>query len=216
MQKLTLSCAVNNLTVSQADGQRAGIPSTALKTPPEHGAEYVVNLEVFHQLGCLVSMHFHGYVSIRRGLQDHLFRTSYAKSLTTTTNITSPSMVKVSQTAKISSWHTPVSPSPRSSFIRLGWLTKVCLGHCIDLLRQRLMCTADVTLLPFTWAASTPWVPHPKVPIAMPDFDHHNHMCRDFDAVVEWAQERQKPELFKNPKVKYTVQEGERVVDYVP
>jgi len=57
----------------------------------------------------------------------------------------------------------------------------VHLDHCIELLRQSLMCTADVGLITFDWVADhrRPW----------PDFSTQ-HRCRNYDAIVDWNQER--------------------------
>ncbi|EPS98712.1 hypothetical protein FOMPIDRAFT_1031360 [Fomitopsis schrenkii] len=54
---------------------------------------------------------------------------------------------------------------------------RVHLDHCIDLLRQTLMCSADVGLITFDWVAEkhNPW----------PNFSTL-HRCRNFDRVVEW------------------------------
>ncbi|KZT69728.1 hypothetical protein DAEQUDRAFT_726394 [Daedalea quercina L-15889] len=54
---------------------------------------------------------------------------------------------------------------------------RVHLDHCIELLRQSLMCTADVGLITFDWVAEhrNPW----------PNFSTQ-HRCRNFDKLVEW------------------------------
>ncbi|KAH9828729.1 uncharacterized protein C8Q71DRAFT_792669 [Rhodofomes roseus] len=56
---------------------------------------------------------------------------------------------------------------------------RVHLDHCIELLRQSLMCTADVGLITFNWVGNhrTPW----------PDFSTQ-HRCRNFDKIVDWNQ----------------------------
>ncbi len=58
--------------------------------------------------------------------------------------------------------------------------------HCLDILRQQLMCTVDVGLLGQVWWDRT-------LAKAFPDFNTV-HVCRDFDAVRKWAEERQAPE----------------------
>jgi hypothetical protein len=48
------------------------------------------------------------------------------------------------------------------------------------------MCTFDIGVLGQVWI-------HPDEPEAYVDFNTR-HMCRDFEAVRRWAQERQMPE----------------------
>ena len=55
------------------------------------------------------------------------------------------------------------------------------LEHCVDVIRQRLMCTADASVVTFRWVKglSTPY----------PNF-HTGHMCRNYEGLLDWAQER--------------------------
>lgn len=56
------------------------------------------------------------------------------------------------------------------------------IDHCADLLRQKIMCDADVGLIPQLWIRdrSIPWPVFSTV-----------HQCRDFDAVLDWVDEHQ-------------------------
>lgn len=54
-------------------------------------------------------------------------------------------------------------------------------GHCLDMLRQQLMCTADTGVLGQIWIAG----PEPFV-----DFNT-KHKCRNFEAVRQWAEDHQ-------------------------
>jgi hypothetical protein len=58
-------------------------------------------------------------------------------------------------------------------------------AHCLDILRQHLMCTVDIGVLGQVW-----W--NKKAPAAFPDFNT-KHICRDFEGVRRWAFERQAP-----------------------
>jgi len=51
------------------------------------------------------------------------------------------------------------------------------IDHCIEILRQNLMCTADVGLVTYEWVEgfSEPY----------PDFSTW-HKCRNFDKVLDW------------------------------
>ncbi|KAI1192459.1 hypothetical protein F5X97DRAFT_329620 [Nemania serpens] len=56
------------------------------------------------------------------------------------------------------------------------------LDHCIDNLRQKLMCDADAGILTYVWVKG-----HPA---PFPDFSVQ-HKCRDFDALKDWVTEHQ-------------------------
>ncbi|KAJ5772372.1 hypothetical protein N7520_002901 [Penicillium odoratum] len=63
-----------------------------------------------------------------------------------------------------------------------GTLQSMHMDHCIDVLRQSTMCEADVTPIPFVRSYFGCGV-FPNI-IA-------THTCRDFDAIVQWAKERE-------------------------
>ncbi|OSX59827.1 hypothetical protein POSPLADRAFT_1149671 [Postia placenta MAD-698-R-SB12] len=56
------------------------------------------------------------------------------------------------------------------------------LDHCIEMLRQVVLCTADVGLVTYDWVEG---YRHPH-----PDFNTW-HKCRDVDKVVEWSNEHE-------------------------
>ncbi|TVY34181.1 Oxidase [Lachnellula subtilissima] len=57
--------------------------------------------------------------------------------------------------------------------------------HCMDVIRQQLMCMPDTGVLGQVW-----W--DPKDPKAFVDFNTR-HKCKNFDAIRQWAQDRQMP-----------------------
>jgi hypothetical protein len=59
-------------------------------------------------------------------------------------------------------------------------------AHCLDILRQQLMCTIDTGVLGQVWT-------NPKAPTAFVDFNTR-HRCKNFDAIRAWAEEHQLPE----------------------
>ncbi|KAK5139989.1 hypothetical protein LTR04_003219 [Oleoguttula sp. CCFEE 6159] len=59
-------------------------------------------------------------------------------------------------------------------------------AHCLDILRQQLMCTVDIGVLGQVW-----W--NKDEPTAYPDFNT-KHKCRNFDAVRQWAETHQAPD----------------------
>ena len=56
--------------------------------------------------------------------------------------------------------------------------------HCIEMLRQKLTCDADVGIVTHTWVArrETPW----------PNFNTL-HKCRNYAGVVQWSEKHQAP-----------------------
>ena len=55
------------------------------------------------------------------------------------------------------------------------------LEHCIEILRQSVMCRADTTLITFGWGHT--------VKLPQPDFTLE-HTCADWNALDDWARER--------------------------
>ncbi|EED83399.1 predicted protein [Postia placenta Mad-698-R] len=55
------------------------------------------------------------------------------------------------------------------------------IDHCIEMLRQQIMCTGDTGLVTFHWVEGhvSPW----------PDFNTW-HQCRDYEKIMEWRDER--------------------------
>ncbi|KAJ6526814.1 hypothetical protein B0H19DRAFT_970486, partial [Mycena capillaripes] len=99
-------------------------------------SQYLVQLEVFHQLHCLNQ--------IRKALHHHY----YDRTLD-------------SASAAL------LDPAP--------------LAHCLNFLRQSLMCAADISPLVWQWNPG-----HKRAEIR---FDIV-HSCRNFDKVADWARER--------------------------
>lgn len=52
------------------------------------------------------------------------------------------------------------------------------MDHCIDSLRQSLMCSSDLAPIPYAWNTKY----QQNMPIAAT-----THTCRDFEAIKEWA-----------------------------
>jgi len=84
---------------------------------------------------------------------------------------------------------------------------KFHVSHCLDIIRQQLMCTVDVGVLGQVWI-------HPKAPEAYVDFNTR-HMCRGFEAIRRWAEERQMPAEIAADWLE-PPEEGDRVYDEMP
>ena len=72
----------------------------------------------------------------------------------------------------------------------IDFYAKVSLltDHCVDILRQVVMCTADVTLITGVWVEGYPRL--------SADFNTQ-HKCRDYEALIEWNREQaNRPESY--------------------
>lgn len=74
----------------------------------------------------------------------------------------------------------------QGAFKNEEFIVKYHVSHCLDILRQQLMCAVDVGMLGQVWV-------HPEAPEAFVDFNTR-HKCRNFEAIRSWAEERQMPE----------------------
>lgn len=63
------------------------------------------------------------------------------------------------------------------------------VDHCIDTLRQTLMCHGDIALHTFDW------IPGRRIP--WPNFNVV-HECRNFEAIYDWAEKNSVPTLAGN------------------
>ncbi|KAM4057530.1 hypothetical protein HRG_014430 [Hirsutella rhossiliensis] len=84
--------------------------------------------------------------------------------------------------------------------------------HCLDYIRQAIMCNADITPVTNSW--------HESAGVFGPDFDTR-HTCRNFDAVVEWALARtvsarqEQGRGSETARDEINVMEGERLKSWI-
>ena len=62
------------------------------------------------------------------------------------------------------------------------------LEHCLELLRQSLMCNADMSIITFHWGHLQ------ATPLANWTFPH---TCKSWDAIEDWASQRHVERLFE-------------------
>lgn len=73
-------------------------------------------------------------------------------------------------------------------FVNSEYIVQIHATHCLDMLRQVLMCNPDVGVLGQVW-----WQPEGEPnPMAFVDFNT-KHRCRDYEGIREWAKEHQMP-----------------------
>lgn len=83
------------------------------------------------------------------------------------------------------------SAKARTLLLLSHWLNRSSVDHCIEMLRQVIMCNTDVNLIP------TQWVHGRDRPY--PNFNT-KHVCRNYEAILQWAIEHQvQPGLMTKP-----------------
>jgi Mycotoxin biosynthesis protein UstYa len=75
----------------------------------------------------------------------------------------------------------------------------------MDVIRQRLMCTADTELHPYIWAGDPPHV--------TPDFNRM-YKCRNYNDIQEYANQKQAQWGPNGPDV--APEEGALILDAIP
>ncbi|KAL1610822.1 hypothetical protein SLS60_002493 [Paraconiothyrium brasiliense] len=83
------------------------------------------------------------------------------------------------------------------------WLEHV--DHCVDMLRQKLMCDADSGLITYSWLKNH-YNPHPNFNV--------QHKCRDYDRLLD-ASAKHGFDMERLPKEGVRRPEHENVVDFV-
>lgn len=77
----------------------------------------------------------------------------------------------------------------------------------MDIIRQQLMCMPDTGILGQVW-----W--DPAAPKAFVDFNTE-HKCKNFDAIRQWAQDRQIPEQVADDFLQ-PPKEGDTIYEEIP
>jgi hypothetical protein len=95
----------------------------------------------------------------------------------------------------------------KGAFLNEDHIVRYHVSHCLDIIRQQLMCTPDTGLLGQVW-----WdVDHPK---SFVDFNTE-HKCKNFDAIRQWAEERQLPETVPHDFLK-PPRTGDTIYEEIP
>jgi hypothetical protein len=111
-----------------------------------------------------------------------------------------------------------VSPRHRFSPVKLFPSVLICnqdtlppVAHCLDTLRQVLMCNVDTGVLGQVWTLQH----SSNVPEPFPDFNTA-HKCKNYDTVRSWAETFQMPPNEKLPPGYITQPEKEDVIPFIP
>jgi hypothetical protein len=146
--------------ISQSEGIEAGLASNHVQIRGKHGGGFVVNVEGLHHLHCLNLLR-----------QSLYYNFEYYSSRGEGAFVNKEPVLRL-HVCKYVPWNVEPLADERKA-------------HCLDILRQQLMCTIDTGVLGQVW-----W--NKEAPTAFPDFNTR-HMCRNFEGVRMWAFEGQAP-----------------------
>ncbi|KAH8432921.1 oxidase ustYa family protein [Aspergillus melleus] len=94
------------------------------------------------------------------------------------------------------------------AFVNADHVVRIHVSHCLDILRQQLMCTIDTGVLGRVWV-------FPDEPTPFVDFNT-KHKCKNFDAIRQWAEDNQLPEQPPTNFIQQLPKKGERVYKEIP
>jgi hypothetical protein len=138
--------------ISASDAEQ--LPNKTAEIGTERG-QYVVGIDVFHQLHCLNRLR-----KLLRPERYHLWDNA------TETD-------KAEWAIHDGMWHS-------WRLCPVLYLTSDCVDHCIDSIRQSLMCSSDISTIYWQWSAEK----HQVLPRA-----GTTHTCRNFEKIKAWAVE---------------------------
>lgn len=96
------------------------------------------------------------------------------------------------------------------AFVNDDHIVQKHVSHCMDIIRQQLMCTVDIGVLGQVW-----WQPQDQ-PMPEPFVDFNTkHVCRNYDDIRRWAEEHQLPEDVPDDYLAPPIP-GARILDHVP
>lgn len=84
-------------------------------------------------------------------------------------------------------------------------------AHCLDTVRQVLVCNVDTGVLGQVWTQTS----KNQSPQAFPDFNTR-HVCKDYEAVRRWAEAHQVPPDEQLPAGYVAVPDDVDVIPYIP
>lgn len=161
-RKTILTKADRSLVIPESQAKQAGFRQDQVKINPKHGGGFPANVEGLHHLHCLNL--------VRQALW---YNFDYYRALGQGAFKNEEMIVRLH-----------VCECARSSGTWI--LADVDTAHCVDILRQQLMCKPDLGFLGQVWYNTSS--PSPFV-----DFNTQ-HRCRNYQSLRQWAEVRQLPE----------------------
>lgn len=153
-----------SVVVPLDEAEKTGLRHDQVKISAEYGGGFPANVEGLHHLHCLVSSISEISREPSRLHHQDLLR-------------------------KALHWNYGYYLAQKEGpFVNSEYVVRVHTTHCLDILRQVLMCNPDVGVLGQVW-----WQPTDE-PDPMPFVDFNTkHRCRDFESIRSWAEANQLP-----------------------
>ncbi|KAI4196530.1 MAG: hypothetical protein LQ350_006513 [Teloschistes chrysophthalmus] len=168
------------MSVSEEEVLRAGKTTEAIRIPERFGGGFLASVEVQHHLHCVVSsLYFFFFCFTDRPCTPSILFFNHSNevhqlNLTPTQNFLRKSLFSPA-------YYHPPSPHASLEFTDPPSTIATHQAHCVEMLRQFVMCHADVGIITHRWVEG-----HPR---PYPDFNTW-HKCRDFEGVLAWTKER--------------------------
>lgn len=184
----SLGADFSAVRIPASEAGKSNIRADQVKIKEKYGGGFPANVEGLHHLHCLNLL--------RKSLPWNI---EYYKAMKMGPFSNDDHVLK----AHVSKLHLDVPPD------KYQRLTFPPTAHCLDIIRQQLMCNIDVGVLGQVWYQPPDSEIEPFV-----DFNTV-HTCRNFDAVRDWAEKHQLPtetpeDFLEGPK------DGDRIYLEVP
>ena len=140
--------------------------------PLTDGSGLVMGIDVFHQLHCLVSP-----PQMRSVMNPHAPWNKIRKALHPGWPVTFIPSISLTLS---SDYYTQMTEDP--------YVTQMHITHCVNSIRQSLMCASDISTIPFNVQSIVIKGTH-TTPKRLPSFDVQ-HSCRNFTKIKEWTRAR--------------------------
>ncbi|KAJ5281326.1 hypothetical protein N7478_006698 [Penicillium angulare] len=152
----SLGINYRSVRVTSKDAEESGLAPDQVKIKPRYGGGYPATVEGLHHLQCLSSSDFEQNLLRQSLYYNHDY------------------------------YHSQGGGTFSNNDQILRYHVFVYKAHCLDVLRQQLMCTVDTGLLGQVWI-------YPDNPEPYHDFSSQ-HKCKNFEKIRRWAQINQLPE----------------------
>jgi hypothetical protein len=146
------------------EASETGLRAEQVQISQDYGGGFPANVEGLHHLHCLVASLWADLCLGSADVQQNLVR-------------------------KALHWNYDYYLAKKEGpFVNNEYIVRVHTTHCLDILRQVLMCNPDVGVLGQVW-----WQPESESkPSPFVDFNT-KHRCRDYEGVRAWAEAHQLP-----------------------
>lgn len=184
-------------------GEARKIPNATISSTDNDAAEYLVQLGVFHQLHCLVRDPIgHGYatggpqlISTVQDVMRQALEPFYGLKNDSLARLQANHGIQQQNQLPKRQQYDQRTPPEEPQDDRIPWKligNVKHLNHCLNALRQSIMCHSDVSVLVWQWYDRPEDQEDPFDELRSHNYPFTNipHTCRNFDKISEWARSR--------------------------